>query len=300
MCRSALRHLLKSLASSIPVEFPMLGNMTSAFDYSTPGPLTNLESIREEAFAGLGQSPIEICTPAHALVIQPNEAESLGLSDDRLASNQVRSAAVLIEELLRLDSASVVIPRDAMNRVVGTCRHFAVISCALLRYRGYAARVRCGFATYFQIGQGLDHWITEYWSGIDDRWVRIDSEILEGDALARPDDLQPSEFLSGGEAWSAFRLGTIDASTYGVYGTDNWGAAEIQGNAVKDLAALNKVEMLPWDEWGRMTEAYRGETGPDYDELLDELAAVCAADDPRAVTALYEHVDLRVPPSMIC
>jgi hypothetical protein len=66
------------------------------------------------------------------------------------------------------------------------------------------------------------------------------------------------------------------------------------------LAALNKVEMLPWDEWGRMTDAYKGETGPDYDELLDEIAAVCAVDDPRAIASMYEHVDLRVPPGMIC
>ena len=58
--------------------------------------------------------------------------------------------------------------------------------------------------------------------------------------------------------------------------------------------------MLPWDEWGRMTAAYRGETGEDYDELLDEIAAVCAADDPAAVAeSLYAHYDLRVPAQII-
>lgn len=182
--------------------------------------------------------------------------------------------------------------------MVGTCRHFALLSCALLRYRGIAARVRCGFATYFQSGQGLDHWITEYQNG-DGRWVRIDSEILGGTVLDHPGDLRPGEFLSGGEAWAAFRRGEIDAARFGVYGTGNWGPAEIRGNAVKDLAALNKVEMLPWDEWGRMTAAYRGETGEDYDELLDEIAAVCAADDPAAAARLYAHDDLRVPAEII-
>ena len=39
------------------------------------------------------------------------------------------------------------------------------------------------------------------------------------------------------------------------------GPGEIRGNLVKDLAALNKVEMLSWDESGRMTAAYAGETG---------------------------------------
>jgi hypothetical protein len=278
----------------------MLDTVVVPMDYSSPGPLTGLDEIDPEVLANLGDDPVEICAPVHGLVIQPSQAESLGLSADRLATNQVRPAAALIGALLKLDPAPLSTPREPDMRVVGTCRHFAVISCALLRYRGFAARVRCGFATYFQPGQGLDHWITEYWNNAEARWTRIDPEIIGGEVLGHPEDLAASEFLSGGEAWSAFRRGDIDASTFGVYGTDkNWGAAEIRGNAVKDLAALNKVETLPWDEWGRMTAAYKGETRPDYDELLDTVAAVCAADDPRAITALYQQVDLRVPVSLI-
>jgi transglutaminase-like putative cysteine protease len=75
--------------------------------------------------------------------------------------------------------------RQPGQRVVGTCRHFAVLSGAFLRSRGIAARVRCGFATYFQPGHGLDHWVTEYRDG-DGRWVRIDSEIRGGTAADDP------------------------------------------------------------------------------------------------------------------
>ncbi|WP_324192492.1 transglutaminase domain-containing protein [Nocardia transvalensis] len=182
---------------------------------------------------------------------------------------------------------------------MGTCRHFAVISCALLRYRGIASRVRCGFATYFQPGQGLDHWITEYWDDTEGRWVRIDSEILGQSVLEHPEDLGAGEFLSGGEAWAAFRDGRIDASTFGVYGTENWGPAEIRGNAIKDLAALNKVETLPWDEWGRMTASYNGETGRDYDELLDTIAAICSHGDTVALTELYARDELCVPAELV-
>jgi len=52
------------------------------------------------------------------------------------------------------------VPREASNRIVGLS-HFAVLSCAFLRYRGIPRGPLC-FATYFQVGQGLDHWITEY------------------------------------------------------------------------------------------------------------------------------------------
>jgi hypothetical protein len=170
-----------------------------------------------------------------------------------------------------------------------------VLSCALLRYRGMTARARCGFGTYFQPGRGLDHWITEYWHDSDRRWARIDSEILGRPVLDHPEDLRDGEFLTSGEAWAAYRAGRIDAAQFGVYGTENFGPAEIRGNAIRDLAALNKVETLPWDEWGRMTASYRGETGADYDELIDTVAAVCAADEPDAIAALYAREELRVP-----
>lgn len=128
----------------------------------------------------------------------------------------------------------------------------------------------------------------------------IDPEILGQPLLAHPDDLPDGAFLTGGEAWAAFRAGEIGAARFGVPGTGNWGPAEILGNAVKDLAALNKVEMLPWDEWGRMEASYKGETGADYDELMDTIATVCAADDPAAIAGLYARDELQVPPGMMC
>lgn len=267
-------------------------------DYAVPGPLTTLDGVSPAVLADLPEDPVEICRLVHALVIQPTDAQALGLAPERLAASQIRPAAGLLRELLALNPAPVPIARQPRDRVVGTCRHFAVIACALLRHRDIPARVRCGFATYFQPGQGLDHWITEYCDA-SGRWVRIDAEILGQSMLPHAEDLRPGDFLTGGEAWVAFRNGDIDAARFGVDGTKNWGPAEIRGNAVKDLAAVNKVEMLPWDEWGRMTEAYQGATGPDYDELLDTLASVCAADDPAALAALYRHHDLQVPAELI-
>ncbi len=269
--------------------------MVMIIDYAIPGPFTTLSQFPATVLETVSDDPVGICWSAHGLVIQPSEAQSLNLPEDRFATNQLRSATDLVRALLALDPKSLAVSRPPEDRVIGTCRHFAVLSCALLRYRGIRARVRCGFATYFQPGQGVDHWITEYWDQDHDQWTRIDTEILGGTVLPHPERLTADEFLTGGEAWQAFRRGQIDASKFGVYGTENWGPAEIRGNAVKDLAALNKVEMLPWDEWGRMTEAYDGTTGPDYDELLDTLASTCSSGDVAAIAAVYSHKDLQVP-----
>ena len=276
-----------------------ISRMTDAIDYAAPGPLTTLGSLTPSVLEGLPAEPAGICWPVHSLVIAPDDAQARGMPADRFGENQIRPVAALLGALLAQDPQPLIVPRDPGQRVIGTCRHFAVLGCALLRYRGIAARARCGFATYFQPGQGLDHWITEYWHVRDARWVRIDPEIQGQAVLEEPRDLRPGDFLTGGEAWAAFRRGDLDAATFGVYGTDNWGPAEIRGNTIKDLAALNKVEMLPWDEWGRMSASYQGETGADYDELLDTIAAACAADDPAAVADLYARDELRVPPGLI-
>jgi hypothetical protein len=241
---------------------------------------------------------VEICRLVPGLVVHPLATDGLGLAPERFDENQLRPAASIVAAALQADPRPLDQPRPAISRVVGTCRHFAVLGCALLRYRGIAARARCGFGTYFQPGQALDHWITEYWHSGDRRWVRVDTEHLEHSFVARPGDLQPGEFLTGGEAWAAHRAGTADAATFGVYATENFGPAEIRGNVIRDLAALNKTEMLPWDEWGRMTASYRGETGAEYDALMDTVAAVCGAADPAAVSRMYASADLQVPPEL--
>lgn len=246
---------------------------------------------------GLPTDPVGICAVVRGLVIQPDDATAAGIGPDRLREKDIRPVARLLDVLAGLDPAPLTVARGPASRVVGTCRHFAVLACALLRYQGIPARARCGFATYFRAGRYLDHWITEYRA--DGRWVRVDSEVLGLDVVDRPDDLADGAFLTGGEAWHRYRRDGADPMLFGVAGTDHaWGAAEIRGNAIRDLAALCDREMLPWDEWGRMTASYAGRTGADYDALLDTVAATCAADDPTELARLYASADLAVPDTL--
>ena len=72
---------------------------------------------------------------------------------------------------------------------------------------------------------------------------------------------------------------------------------EIQGNLVRDLAALNRVETLPWDDWGIIPIHYDQLAPADLD-LLDRLAAISAAGGPlrQAIDAYGSDPRLPVPP----
>jgi hypothetical protein len=244
-------------------------------DYSVPGPLTGLRPDQIRLAESLPADPRAICKAVQSLVIQPRDAPAAGIPDERIPEKNLRSAAAIIDALIAQDPRPLSEPRTAGRRVVGTCRHFATLATALLRFRGVPARARCGFGAYFVKGRNLDHWVIEYRPAEDARWIRL-------------------EFLTGGEAWQWYRTGEVDGDLFGVGGPDPvWGPGEIRGNAIRDLAALNKVEMLPWDEWSRMDDSYQGRTGPDFDALMDEIAATT---DPEG---LYLKEDLAVPEELI-
>lgn len=268
--------------------------------YAVPGPLTELTVEQTEVIRGLAMGSADLCRVAQGLLVAPLDAAAAGLSGQRLSERTIRPATSLLARALELSGAPLDQPRAAELRVVGTCRHFALMATALMRAVDLPARARCGFAAYFAPPRKVDHWIVEYWSDEDRRWVRLDPEYLDRPtpAGARADDLRSDEFLTAGEAWQLIRSGGDDPEHFGVFGTDNWGSGEIRGNAMRDLASLvAKTEMLPWDAWGPMEDSYSGKTGDDFDRLVDDLAAACGSGDERSLERVYRQ--LAVPASMI-
>jgi hypothetical protein len=101
-----------------------------------------------------------------------------------------------------------------------------------------------------------------------------------------PLDVPRDQFIVGGKAWQMCRAGLFDPDTFGIF--DMHGLAFIRGNLVRDVAALNKTEMLPWDCWGIIL---KDELDNLSDlALLDQAATLTAGDTPdfEAVRAFYE------------
>jgi hypothetical protein len=111
-----------------------------------------------------------------------------------------------------------------------------------------------------------------------------------------PYDVPPDQFLPGGKAWQLCRAGQADPDSFGI--SEMHGLWFVRGDLMRDLASLNKVELLPWDGWG-LVEKRDDDLAPDDMALLDRIAELTLADN-RAFTLmrlLYQgDARLRVPP----
>jgi hypothetical protein len=87
----------------------------------------------EPLLVGLPLSPVDICRVAQGLVVLPNLAEGFGITADRLDERSIRTASDILRGLARHDDRGVAHERPFTARVVGTCRHFALLACTLLR-----------------------------------------------------------------------------------------------------------------------------------------------------------------------
>jgi hypothetical protein len=265
--------------------------------YATPGPMTDLSRISPEVLGSLPDTPADLASVVRGCL-------STGLPVDGRNDAQIRPAAAMVERICEIDPTPIVRTRSNTKRFVGNCRHYATLTCALLRYKGVPSRVRAGFAGYFEPDTWVDHWIIEYWRPSEERWVRVDpqygDEFFEAyDPKATSESATRSNFLSGGEAWLKCRSGELDPNRCKMGGV-NWGIGEVRGSVLYDVAALNQDEMLPWDVWNQMEAAYRSETDAAYDELLDRVGAVVSGDDFASLRDLYENSsDLKVPAALL-
>jgi hypothetical protein len=267
--------------------------------YTTPGPMTDLTGL-DDLLVDMPKDLAGITSVGQGLVLHPFWAAAYGVEvpPDSADDVQIRPASGIIDRVLKIDPRPLVEAREPGLRFAGNCRHFSTLTVALLRRVGVPSRARCGFAGYFEAGKWVDHWVVEHWDG--GRWVMLDAQIDELQRRATglpadPADLPPGMFLPAGEAWLRCRSGELDGDRFGIL--DMWGQWFIAGNIARDLAALNKVEMLPWDGWGTLASDKPPAGGDGY---VDEVASLTVSGDFAAIRRRYSTDDgLRVPSRVV-
>ena len=272
--------------------------------YRDNGPMT-ADATHAALYGALPDDIPSLARVMHGLLLHQHIAPAYGqtLSGERLAEPHIRSVRRMLDQLLAHDSSALTTARSPDKRLVGVCRHFTTLFVTALRARGYAARARCGFGAYFEADKFVDHWVCEYWNAAQSRWILVDAQVDEVQrGLFKIDfdllDVPRDRFVIAGEAWRQCREGGQDPGRFGIMQMN--GLWFVAGNVLRDFAALNNVEMLPWDVWGPM---FRPGDTADAEQLalFDRLAALTQSPDASfaELRELYEQgPDLKVPPTV--
>lgn len=272
--------------------------------YSTPGVMSS-PGEHTALFDGLPRDIGALCRVLHGLMIHVHWLKRYGveLPAARRDELQMRQVATKLARITELDPRPLAEARPMERRLLSNCRDFSLMLTAILQHQGVPARARCGFGRYFTPGNYEDHWVCEYWNAAQQRWVFVDPQLdeLQREVLAVEFDhvdVPRDQFLTGGEAWTQCRSGQADPERFGIF--DMYGLWFVRGNLLRDVASLNKTELLPWDCWALVDKEEATLTESDF-SLLDHVADLTRGDvpQPERVRELYETDDrLRVPPTI--
>ncbi|HMK69557.1 MAG TPA: transglutaminase domain-containing protein [Xanthobacteraceae bacterium] len=212
----------------------------------------------------------------------------------RKSEIHIRSLEKRLDRIVELDGRPLSARREVDNRIAGRCNSFTLTLVGILRHKGIPARSRCGFGGYFNPPRYEDHWVCEYWNAEQRRWMLVDAQL---DAVWRrklrlsfdPCDVPRDQFLTAADAWQRYRRGVADPEKFGISFAGLFGRWFMASSVVRDFAALNKVETLPWDVWGAQP---RPDATFDDHKLayFDRLAAL-AADPDANFAGLRRHYE---------
>lgn len=220
----------------------------------------------------------ELTAVVRNVVVHYGGAGELGLTGDRLAEIDSRWIEAALATDQRRNGTPLTTPREPVDRVVGCCRDYTLLTVAALRHQGVPARSRIGFAPYFLPGFNVDHVVVEYWNG--ERWILVDAQLDPAERLdLRPGDLDRAAFVNAAQAWSGYRRGDLDADDFGVHSQPHLrGGWFIRNYVFQELAHRRRDELLLWDNWGAMATDLEGADLGLTDEIADLLLAADGGD----------------------
>jgi hypothetical protein len=297
-----VRHPVRFIASFHRIWSEAMENARAY--YQNHGPMTATGPLSAE-FGTLPTDLASLCEIIQGVLIHRDLAPflyRLTLSAQQLDEAHIRPVTEMLTRIHARDLRPLSIAREPGHRLAGVCRHFATMLTAILRQQGIAARARCGFGAYFNPERFEDHWVCEYWNVRQARWVLVDAQLdavqhaafhLDFDPLDVPRD----RFVVAGDAWQMCRTGKVAPARFGLTHIGLQGLWFVAGNLLRDLAALNRMEMLPWDVWGLMPKPDEALSNENL-ALFDRLAALTLAGDETffAIREIYDRDDrLRVP-----
>ncbi|WP_220720007.1 transglutaminase-like domain-containing protein [Agarivorans litoreus] len=274
--------------------------MTSSIDYASFSEFSDPKSYLSQ-LPNCQADIAELVKCVQNNLVHPYWLQHYQLNPDftqRLDEMQTRSVQQKLKRLSNTEGP-LLADKPASQRMLGNCRDFALLLCTLLRAQGIAARLRCGFAAYLGMHPYEDHWICEYWQNKQQRWIKVDAQLdAKQQALLNirfdPLDLPDEQFIYAGSAWQLCRQEPERAQQFGILSITGWPL--LQGNLLRDIFALSKIELLAWDSgWGLNKHYFEYSQVPQELSLLDQLAGASANSQAVQAYTLSQHSSLALP-----
>src|SRR3954469_7030661 len=110
--------------------------------YAEPGPITAIDAAHTSAIGDIGNDPLALAQAVRGVLVHRDWAPLMGLDfpPERLADQHIRPVSEMLHRMAELSPGPLHERRPPPNRMVGVCRHFAVLHVALLRRLGVPAR----------------------------------------------------------------------------------------------------------------------------------------------------------------
>jgi hypothetical protein len=268
--------------------------------FATSGPFTE-SGVHLKAIQQLPNDIEKLTEIVQGLSIHmftAKEFYSTKLDQTRIENEaHIRHFDKLLDKVMELDNSSLEVSRQPGKRIVGVCHHFSKLLTGFIRAKKIPARMRYGFGNYFNAGYFEDHSICEYWNEEEKRWVIVDPQFdriwiknlgIQHNVLDVPND----KFFKPAESWLLCRKGKLDPYQFGIFQPEMRGLWFIAGNLVKDVASLQKQELLQWDSWSGMPRPNNSMTNKKTLKFFDELAELMAQPDNNIeeVKKYYEQI----------
>ncbi|HSW69752.1 MAG TPA: AMP-binding protein [Gammaproteobacteria bacterium] len=284
-------------------------------NYYSQQSLISDPGIYQSYFENLSDDISQLCEILHGILLHFLDAKSFNCDvlPSRLAEMDCRQIKQIIQKVIELDDTLFHSPREISKKILSSCRDFSLLLCSVLRHKKIPARLRFGFTAFLFPGFHHDQTLMEYWDENKKSWclinARMNSLFIKKYHVKAEDDfynVSRNSFFVAGDAWLRCRSGTKQADQFGTGNINRvTGWRYIRNKLLQDFAALNKVEMLPWDCWGVML------SGPEDDfihdskqmDLLDHIAELTLNPDKNLeqINRIYAaEKDLQVGSEVFC
>lgn len=157
----------------------------------------------------------------HPLGIKENDEETNEYYGDlskvpkhlRIFEDDLYPTAIsVLAELLRRNN-NYDFNRKVEDKLHVTCRGQAILLASILKAKDISSRVRSGFGFYVSTIDKTagDHWITEYYSEKQGKWIFVDPDFhdFDKDTCVDSNNITKKDFLTAAEAYLGIRNNTL-------------------------------------------------------------------------------------------